>query len=149
MTKRVVIDACVFAKIYVQEPDREQAIALLKVLGDKDITIVVPQLFFYEIISVSKYGNIDVSHVLQILKTYQKTNLKLLEPDLDMLKTAIAITDSGHPKSGYPSFYDAIYHAMALCLDCMFITADKRYFEKTQQLGKIGLLENWEQIIDK
>ena len=145
--KHVVIDACVFAKIFVQEPDREQAIALLKALADKNISIVVPQLFFYEIMSVAKYGNIDVSYVLQVLETYQKTNLQLLEPDLNMLKTAIAITDKGHPKSGYPSFYDAIYHAMALCLDCMFITADKRYYEKTKQLEKIVLLEDWEQVV--
>ena len=135
--RRIVIDVCVFAKIFIQEPDREQAIALLKAVADKNIPIVVPQLFFYEIMSVAKYGNIDVSHVLQVLETYQKTNLKLIEPDLNMLKTAIAITDKGHPKSGYPSFYDAIYHAMALCLDCMFITADKRYYEKTKQLEKI------------
>jgi len=147
MSQRVVIDACVFAKLYIQEPDREQAIALLKTLVDKKIMIIVPQLFFYEIISVAKYGNIEVSYVLNVLQTYQKNNLQLLEPDLNMLKTAIAITDSGHPKSGYPSFYDAIYHAMALCLDCMFITADKRYYEKTKQLGKIALLENWEKII--
>ena len=147
MSQRVVIDACVFAKLYIQEPDREQAIALLKTLVDKKNMIIVPQLFFYEIMSVAKYGDIEISHVLHVLQTYQKTNLQLLEPDLNMLKTAIAITDSGHPKSGYPSFYDAIYHAIALCLDCLFITADKRYYEKTKQLGKIELLENWEQII--
>ena len=145
--KRIVIDACVFAKIFIKEPDREQAIALLRALADKDITIVVPQLFFYEIMSVAKYGNIDISHVLQILETYKKTNLQLLEPDLNTLKTAVAITDKGHPKSGYPSFYDAIYHAMALSLDCLFITADKRYYEKTRQLGKIAFLENWEKIV--
>ena len=97
--------------------------------------------------SVARDSNIEVSDVLHILQTYQKTNLKLLEPDLNMLKTAMAITGSGHPKSGYPSFYDAIYHAMALCLDCMFITADKRYYEKTRQLEKIALLEHWEQVI--
>jgi predicted nucleic acid-binding protein len=145
--KRIVIDACVFAKIFVEEQDRAHAIALFKALTDQDITIVVPQLFFYEIMSVARYSNIEVSDVLYILQTYQKTNLQLLEPDLNMLKTAMAITDSGHPKSGYPSFYDAIYHAMALCFNCMFITADKRYYEKTRQLEKIALLEHWEQVI--
>jgi predicted nucleic acid-binding protein len=47
---------------------------------------------------------------------------------------------TGHIKSGYPSIYDALFHAMALCNKAVFVTADKHHYAKTQILGNICLL---------
>ena len=55
-------------------------------------------------------------------------------------KKALQIIMQGHEKSGYPSIYDALFHAMALCNNAIFVTADKRHFAKTQQLGSVCLL---------
>lgn len=146
--KKVVLDACVFTKLFVIEPDREQAVQLLKTLGQQHYSIIVPSLFTYEVMAVTTYAKLDVQKILMVLQTYRQNNMHLIEPDLEMLQTATAMTDQGHPKSGYPSFYDAIYHAMALCLACPFITADKRHYEKTKQLGRIVLLQDWEQVLE-
>lgn len=145
--RQIVLDACIFTKLFVIESDREQAIALLKALGKQQYTILVPSLFFYEVIAVTTYAKLDVQNVFAVLQAYQDTHLHLIEPNLEMLQTATAMTDQGHPKSGYPSFYDAIYHAIALCLACPFITADKRHYEKTKQLGRIVLLQDWETVM--
>lgn len=148
MTKnQVVLDSCVFCKLFLQEPDREQAIALIKALGSEHYAIVVPHLFFYEVMAVATYSKFDLDKVMALLDAYQKSYLQLITPDIEMLKTALAMTDSGHPKSGYPSFYDALYHALALCLNCPFITADKKHYEKTKQLGSIVLLDDWVSIL--
>ncbi|MDD5581323.1 MAG: type II toxin-antitoxin system VapC family toxin [Methylobacter sp.] len=148
MTKnQVVLDACVFCKLFLQEPDREQAIALVKALGDGHYSIVVPHLFFYEVMAVAAYAKFDLAKVTGLLDIYQKAHLQLIKPDIETLKTAAAMTGSGHPKSGYPSFYDTLYHALALSLNCPFITADKKHYEKTKHLGAIVLLKEWESIL--
>lgn len=46
----------------------------------------------------------------------------------DERKQALKILASGHDKSGYPSIYDAIFHAMALCNQAVLVTADKRHY---------------------
>jgi hypothetical protein len=63
------------------------------------------------------------------------------------IEKTLEICESGHDKSGFPSFYDASYHALAINNDCYFITADKRHFNITQQLGHIVLLSDWETIL--
>jgi hypothetical protein len=39
MTKNkvVVLDSCIFSKLFLQEPDRDQAIALIKELGKEGV----------------------------------------------------------------------------------------------------------------
>jgi predicted nucleic acid-binding protein len=101
----------------------------------------VPQLFFYEVMAVAAYAKFDLAKAAALLDAYQKAHLRLVEPNLETLKTAAAMTGSGHPKSGYPSFYDTLYHALALSLNCPFITVDKKHYEKTRHLGAINLVE--------
>ncbi|POZ52200.1 type II toxin-antitoxin system VapC family toxin [Methylovulum psychrotolerans] len=54
--------------------------------------------------------------------------------------------ETGHPKSGFPSFYDASYHALAIANDCTFITADNRHVSKTAQFGHVVLLKDWQSV---
>ena len=53
---------------------------------------------------------------------------------------AIEICETGHQKSGFPSFYDASYHALAINNDCIFITADSKHISKTLQFGHIRVV---------
>jgi len=46
-------------------------------------------------------------------------------------------------KSGFPSFYDASYHALAITHECQFITADKRHIAKAKGFGHVTLLSDW------
>ena len=66
---------------------------------------------------------------------------KLIEKSMDIIKK------TSRPKSGFPSFYDAIYHALAMINDCDFITADRRHYEKTKALGKVKLLDDMKTMI--
>ena len=93
------------------------------------------------------YAKVDIAKVYALLEKQQKINLKLVEPDFASVQTAKAITDAGHPKSGYPSFYDAVYHALAIGLDCKFITADAKHYEKTKRLRYIVLLADWKKVV--
>lgn len=44
--------------------------------------------------------------------------------------------------------YDSVYHAMAIINDGVFITSDKRHYEKTKSFGHITLLKDWESALE-
>ena len=146
MTSRVVLDSNVFSKLFLQEKDRRQAVDLIIELGNRDIEILAPSLFLYEVLSVAAYSNFSTQSAYELLLQQQKVNLKLVEIDRDIIQTAIAITAQGHPNSGYPSFYDSAYHALAIQNECQFITADKKHMIKAEKFGYITLLQDWKTL---
>jgi len=118
---KVVLDSCVFSKLFLQEPDRQEAVELITELSKRNTQVLVPSLFLYE--------------VLSIVELNQQTTLK-----------AIEICEQGHEKSRFPSFYDASYPALAITNECQFITADKRHMAKTKRFGYVALLSDWESV---
>jgi len=146
MAKQVVIDSSVFCKLFLQEDDRQQAIDLIVMLGEKDCQIIVPSLFLYEVLSVATMSCYPTELANDLLIQHQKINLKLIEIDNETIHKAIEITKKGHQNSGYPSFYDSAYHALAIQNSSQFITADKRHKAKAQQFGYITMLADWETI---
>jgi predicted nucleic acid-binding protein len=53
MQNKVVLDSCVFNKLFLQETDREQAIALIKELSKRKYQVIVPSLFLYEVLTIA------------------------------------------------------------------------------------------------
>ena len=147
MTNKVVLDSCVFNKLFLQESDSQQAINLISALTLQDYRVIVPGLFLYEVLSIAKINGFSTSTAYQLIVDFQATQLKLVELDKPCIEKTIEICETGHTKSGFPSFYDACYHALAITNNCYFITADKRHFNKTSQFGNIVLLSNWESIL--
>jgi len=146
VSKQIVLDSSVFCKLFLKEKDRQQAIDLIIALGEKDYQITVPSLFLYEVLSVAAISNYPTQLVHDLIIQHQKINLELIEIDSYTIKKAIEITDKGHPNSGYPSFYDATYHALAIQNACQFVTADKRHKAKADYFGNITLLADWEAL---
>jgi predicted nucleic acid-binding protein len=147
MRNKIVLDSCVFNKIFLEEPERDKAIALINHLTKQSYQIIAPSLFLYEVLAVAKVNNIDNKQIYPIILKLQNLGLQLFELNQESIEIALNICDEGHIKSGFPSFYDSSYHALAIIHDCHFITADKRHFSKTQQLEHIVLLSDWESIL--
>jgi len=146
MQNKIVIDSCVFNKLFLQEPDREQAIALINEVTKRKYQVLAPSLFLYEVLTTASTSNFPTEQAFELICQYQKANLELIDLDQLCILKAIEICETGHQKSGFPSFYDASYHALAIVNDCTFITADNRHVSKTLQLGHIVLLQNWQDI---
>ena len=53
------------------------------------------------------------------------------------------MAENGHPKSGFPSVYDAAYHVMAISDGGVFVTADKKHVAKTRPFGHVCLLGDY------
>lgn len=148
MDNKIVLDSCVFNKLFLQEPETDTAIALIKHLTAKAYEIFAPSLFLYEVLAVAKVNKVDTQQIYAIIVKLQNLGLQLIELNPVIIEKALTICDVGHDKSGFPSFYDAVYHALAILNNCYFVTADKRHFSKTSQLGNIVLLKDWEIILN-
>jgi len=144
---KIVLDSCVFSKLFLKEHDSHQANALINALIKNKTQILVPSLFKYEVLATATVANYSVEDIYKLIIGFQKSILQTIELDDISLKLIDDICKAGHEKSGFPSFYDASYHALSIQYNCYFVTADKRHFTKTQQLGHILLLSDWEKIL--
>jgi len=130
----------------LQESDRQEAIELITELSKRNTQVLVPSLFLYEVLSIAAISSFSIQSTYALIKQYQSANLSLVELDQPAILKAIEICEQGHEKSGFPSFYDASYPALAITHECQFITADKRHIAKTKEFGHVTLLSDWESI---
>ena len=144
--KIVVIDASVIIKVFIQENDRKQTINLLKYLNQSDIKIIAPELLLTETLNVCLAKNISYHVVLKFFDSLDDFALKIAPIDSHVLRVACKIAESGNKQSGFPSFNDCVYHALAITHDTWFITADNRHKAKTERQGHIILLKDWQKI---
>jgi predicted nucleic acid-binding protein len=141
--KKLVLDTCVFLKIFLlEEEDSKTAVSLLSTVIDKRIDILVPRLFYYEVFGIARKKGVPLKNVWDVLQDYQATLLQYVPEDKHITEQTLKICEKGTSQSGYPAFYDASYHAIALVNCCDFITVDKKYYEKAKSLGHIKLLSD-------
>ena len=133
-----VVDASVMIKWLLHEEN--DAGAALRLQDDHfrhKISLAVPSHSFYEIMNIvgMKSPEEALTFLSQLflfkLEEYVLT-LSLTLKALEVMKKFKGVT-----------FYDAIYHALAIKLGGIFITADRKYFEKTKSLKHVQLLKNY------
>lgn len=133
--KVFVPDASVILKWVIGETEnRDKAIELLKGWLNQEYEFILPPLWIYEA------GNVlglkrpkDADSILGLLLEYE-----FKECQITREITSIAFNLMRDFKG--ITFYDSIYHAVALQADGVMITADKAYFEKVRSRGKIILV---------
>ena len=147
MLKKVIIpDANIFAKLLHSEPDSSEARMFFKVCTTTNTKLLVPELFKYEIAQITQYYKQPLTKTLDVFDAHEQSILIVLSPDRKTWLLAEEMVKNGHKKAGFPSVYDSIYHAIAIKLEAMFLTADKKHYAKTKQYGHIKLLKDWEGI---
>ena len=114
------------------EEDHDYAFALLKGWINQEHEFILPSLWLYEV------GNVlgmkrpkDAERILDILLEYE-----FMEYHITKEITTIAFSLMREFKG--VTFYDTIYHVIALRESGVMVTADKAYFEKAK--GKGGIL---------
>jgi predicted nucleic acid-binding protein len=135
---KYTIDSCVLYASYVKEQNTQKSINFLISCLQNKCEIINPNLFYYEIMSnILKYqlGNGIMNHARKFIE-----NITIITPNQHIEHLAIEITKSGNDKSGYPHFYDAMYHATAIINNATFITLDKKHYNKAKHFGNIELI---------
>lgn len=138
--KKYVIDTSAFAKLFINEEDSEQAVKFFDSILNLETKIIVPHLFYYEVLNIAVKKGVSFDIVYSTLQDYQNTILEYQHLSEEAVKKAFEISNTGHQKSGFPSFYDASFHALAIENNCDLITADEKYLLKVKNFGHIKLL---------
>lgn len=119
--QKKVIDANMGVKWFSQEENFEKARALLNLHITGEILLVVPELFFYEVINALKYKKTTEESIKKAIE--ELFNFQLEKIDLSEKISMMALEISLKYKL---SIYDALYLALAELLDIHLITADKK-----------------------
>ena len=143
-----VVDTSVTAKLFVREEQREIVKRIYQQAISQEVILVAPDLVCYELISVLSKSNIPFSEVKEHLFSFEnlvKNNVLSLVPySFDILKKASEIASLDTQGQGHISSFDATFHALALLMKAVFLTADGVHYRKTKNLlGSIVLLEDF------
>ncbi len=134
--KIFVPDASVILKWVLGEDKKEhdKAIALLEGWLNQEHEFVLPSIWLYEV------GNViglkrpkDAERILEILLEYEFTERPIIQEivniTLSLMREFKGIT-----------FYDGVYHALAIHENGFMVTADSAYFERVKEKGRILLI---------
>ncbi len=135
--KLVIVDTSVVLKWFFWEDDRMNALKIRDEFVAGRINLGMPTHCLVEA------GNIlGIKHpenALLIISEIQMMQIEEYSLNLEISQQAIKIMKK-FPKT---SFYDAGYHAIAIENKGVFVTADKKYYEKTKSLKHIKLLSDY------
>jgi len=136
--KLITIDASVLLKWLIAESeDMEQAVLLRTHFEKKKVEFIVPSFCFAEVCNILyrkvPHAAIEFySYILELQITEHQLSFNIVNIAFKLMEQYHAV-----------SFYDASYHALAILENGTFITADKKYYEKTRKEGHIMLLKNY------
>ncbi len=139
----VVIDSCVFNKIFLLEDNRREALEFFDFARASDLRLFAPSLFLYEVLAVAASSPFGEDAAFILIAEFQKAGFEIAGLDDKTVKRAVDIANCGHPKTGYPTFYDSAYHALAIALGGMFLTSDLRHIAKAGSHGSVAALRDW------
>jgi predicted nucleic acid-binding protein len=143
MPEIIVLDSCVFNKLFLLEDDRKDALEFFDFAHQSNARLAAPSLFLYEVLAVAASSPFGADAAFDLVRKFQSAGFEITELDGDTVRRAIVIADAGHPKTGYPTFYDSTYHALALVLGGVFLTSDSKHLSKAGSHGGIVLLRDW------
>jgi len=131
---RYVVDASVALKWFFQsdadEDHLDQAIALLRASCERNIEFVQPPHFIAEVAAVLARKKPEMAEA--DLRDLLALDLRIIEDSLIYAYACdLSIRLNHH-------LFDTLYHAVALHnRDTVLITADRRYFDKAQAIGRM------------
>jgi predicted nucleic acid-binding protein len=134
-----VPDTSVLIKWAFNSPDEQNSDKALELLTHwlaGSCAFVLPGLWVYECGNVLGLKAADsAKEIMEILIDYRfdecSMTSRLSAATLQIMKDCKV------------TFYDAVYHAVAIDKNATLITADVAYYRKAKQLGNIILLENF------
>ena len=128
-----IIDASVFLKAHVINPDQERCLLLLNNL--KKSKLLIPSLWFVEVTSVLAkfvhFGQISSVESKNILQLALNLDVEVIEPDRTQCQLAL---DWAY-RLNRAAAYDCFYIAIADSLDIPFWTADKRLYNAVKNMN--------------
>jgi len=137
-----VIDASVFAKAIKDEEDSSLARESLASAVETATTLIAPRLVVYELLGIALHHEIPPAAFLDLLDTMAEGGLRIVDPDRQTLLRAAEMAIDV-PSIGRVTLQDAVYHALAIEVGAVLVTADFRHFRRSSHYGHVCLLPDW------
>lgn len=145
----IIVDASVFNKLFLKEPDEPQAVAFFLWAIGNEVELVGLELLRLEACQSALHYGLPFNVPLDLLEHYENAGMRQLRLRRAHWDKAETISRAGHPKSGYPQLTDSLYHAVALIEGGLFLTADRRHARKSADFGAVVLLEDWDSLKER
>ena len=141
---KIVLDASIGVKWfrYENESNTDLANKLLQQQFQNEIEIIVPDLFFFEIINTllsKKYLNVD--DIYSASESLHLMNMKVIFPNKKIIDTSINIVDRTKL-----TLYDSLYISVAISEQALLLTEDKeilKYSDKFKFIGSLDEFQNY------
>mgnify|MGYP001558787121 FL=1 len=140
----LVTDTSVILKWYKEEIYSEIAVKIKDKFVEGIHEIVVPDLILYELANAMRY---DKGFGDDLIKQSIR-QLVDLEIDITIPAEGLISESVDYARKYDISIYDAVYVALANQLDAMFVTADKKLFDKIKGLGFAKFITDMESDTD-
>lgn len=137
MPKQVVIDSNILIKSLREEDGSEKCQELIRGWISDGTLILVPSLFEFEVYAVLCARGDSCDFAQEIIEQWKGNVLRVVELKPEYIAKAQEIVKSGNNRSGFPSFYDSIYHAISIIEGATFFTADHKHVKKAEGFGFI------------
>ena len=136
--EKVVLDSCVFAKLFLEEHDYLVARRFLRKLTEQNTQILVPSVFVYEVYYISQKYAIDFDFIEQLISQYQDFNLKEVSLSTEIVHlTKDIINKTSHPQS---AFQHSMMPAIMLLPCSMIAILSPRIENITRKQNNSGIL---------
>jgi len=139
MIEIIVPDASVLLKWAFRSPDesdKDNAIALLNAWLDGKVDIILPKLWSFEVGNVLMLKNIDIA--IEIMEIFMGYNFMEYDMTIELCKETFKLMQKYKV-----TFYDAVYHAVAILQKGILLTADESYWKKVRDAKHIVRLKDW------
>ena len=137
-----VVDASVAIKWFaqgdwaIQEQHLDSALDILLACRNGRVDLYQPPHFLAEVAAV--LARVTPQFALQCTHDIAAMNITWAAPTVAYARAITLATQLNH------HLFDTLYHALALeTSGAMFVTADRRYFDKAQHLGQIVWLPDY------
>ena len=122
--QKKVLDASVIVKEFSNEIDTDKTIRLIKSHINNEISIIVPELLFIEVLNAFRFKNKDIEAIKKINSDLEGFQFEVQKITKSLLDKSIEISINNNL-----TIYDSIYVALAQFNGCPLITSDKALYK--------------------
>jgi len=138
---RYVLDTSVVVKWFTEynEDDIDAAISLREDILEGRISIVIPDLLFYELSNALRYNSaFDRKDVKDALQSIMDMEFDVREVNDEVLNNAVSIAFKYNV-----TVYDAYFLSLAIKENIPYMTADYKFIKRLKRLKNIILLSDY------
>jgi predicted nucleic acid-binding protein len=135
----LVLDTSVILKWYKEEEYTEIAVKLKRDLVEGLNNVIVPDLILYEMANVLRFTEgFNEDLIKKSLESFIDLEVDIVIPTMEIIELAVKLSYDYKI-----AVYDAVFIALAKLVNGIFITADKKLYEKVKELKFVKFISEF------